>query len=93
MAVVPSCFKSLAATRFRSWRVHRAKHMQADLGNPVLQAGTVDTLIDQLPGFPDGVSRADDGSFWVGRVNFLTIITINLKHLYFQFIFSIKIIF
>jgi hypothetical protein len=25
----------------------------------------VDTLIDRLPGFPDGVSRAEDGSFWV----------------------------
>jgi len=28
-------------------------------------AGSVDTLIDRLPGFPDGVSRASDGGFWV----------------------------
>jgi sugar lactone lactonase YvrE len=29
------------------------------------KAGTVDTLIDRLPGFPDGVTRGDDGNFWV----------------------------
>ncbi len=54
-----------------TWRVHRAEHVHNGLGNSVLQAGTVDTLIDRLPGFPDGVSRsagAEDGSFWVGRV-------------------------
>ncbi len=29
------------------------------------QAGSVDTLIDGLPGFPDGISRAADGNFWL----------------------------
>jgi hypothetical protein len=47
-----------------------AEYMHAEFGIAILQAGTVDTLIDQLPGFPDGISRAsaEDGSFWVGRV-------------------------
>lgn len=28
-------------------------------------AGTTDTLIDQLPGMPDGISKSSDGNFWV----------------------------
>lgn len=34
-----------------------------------MQAGTRDTLIDSLPGFPDGLSRSRDGQgFWVSVV-------------------------
>lgn len=29
------------------------------------KAGTVDTFIDNLPGFPDNISRAPDGGFWL----------------------------
>jgi len=29
-------------------------------------AGKVDTLIENLPGFPDNLNRAPDGSFWLG---------------------------
>lgn len=29
------------------------------------QAGTTEVFIDSLPGFPDGLTRADDGGFWV----------------------------
>lgn len=32
------------------------------------KAGTVDTLIDRLPGFPDGITRASDGNFWVALI-------------------------
>ena len=28
----------------------------------------MDTLIDALPGFPDGVSRSEDGNFWIAIV-------------------------
>eukprot|EP00873_Tetraselmis_striata_P024714 jgi/Tetstr1/444978/TSEL_003371.t1 len=28
-------------------------------------AGSVDTFVDWLPGFPDGVTRAADGGFWI----------------------------
>lgn len=28
-------------------------------------AGTSEVLIDNLPGFPDGISRGDDGVFWI----------------------------
>ena len=30
------------------------------------KAGEVDVLIDNLPGFPNGISRREDGSFWLG---------------------------
>lgn len=30
-----------------------------------VRAGTVDTFVDNLPGFPDGISRGKDGGFWV----------------------------
>ena len=30
-----------------------------------LQAGSLELFLDNLPGFPDGVSRASDGNFWV----------------------------
>ncbi|MEW5316240.1 MAG: hypothetical protein WDW38_007621 [Sanguina aurantia] len=33
------------------------------------KTGSVDVLIDRLPGFPDGISRAPDGSFWVALVS------------------------
>ena len=29
------------------------------------KAGTSDIFIDNLPGFPDGISRGEDGSFWL----------------------------
>ena len=29
------------------------------------KAGQTDILIDNLPGFPDGVSRGEDGVFWI----------------------------
>lgn len=32
------------------------------------RAGSTEVLVDNLPGFPDGVSRAPDGSFWVSLV-------------------------
>lgn len=32
------------------------------------KAGTTEVLIDRLPGFPDGVSRAPDGNLWVAVV-------------------------
>ena len=31
----------------------------------VVQAGSLEMLLDHLPGFPDGVSKASDGNFWV----------------------------
>lgn len=33
-----------------------------------LQAGTLDTLIEGLPGFPDNINRGSDGSFWLALV-------------------------
>ncbi len=30
-----------------------------------MQAGAFEIFLDNLPGFPDGVSRASDGNFWV----------------------------
>jgi hypothetical protein len=30
-----------------------------------MQAGSLEIFLDNLPGFPDGVSRASDGNFWV----------------------------
>lgn len=36
------------------------------------KSGTAEVLIDNLPGFPDGISRASDGNFWlsiVGRIS------------------------
>lgn len=35
---------------------------------PHPRAGKSDILIDRLPGTPDGVSRAPDGSFWVSLI-------------------------
>ncbi|MDQ7018515.1 MAG: SMP-30/gluconolactonase/LRE family protein [Robiginitomaculum sp.] len=29
-------------------------------------AGKIDTLVENLPGFPDNLNRAPDGSFWLG---------------------------
>lgn len=39
--------------------------MQCVLGQIVVQAGSLEVLLDHLPGFPDGVSKASDGNFWV----------------------------
>lgn len=36
---------------------------------PVAQAGTLEPLLENLPGAPDGVSTAADGSFWVALVS------------------------
>lgn len=33
-----------------------------------LQAGTLDTLIDRLPGWPDNINRSPDGNFWLALV-------------------------
>ncbi|KAG2493647.1 hypothetical protein HYH03_008164 [Edaphochlamys debaryana] len=44
----------------------RARVMRHWLKGP--KAGTTDVLIDRLPGFPDGISRAPDGGFWVALV-------------------------
>ena len=33
-----------------------------------VQAGKVETLIDRLPGHPDGISRAADGGFYIAIV-------------------------
>jgi sugar lactone lactonase YvrE len=30
------------------------------------KAGQIETLLDNLPGFPDNLNRAPDGSFWLG---------------------------
>jgi hypothetical protein len=35
---------------------------------PHPRAGQQEVLIDKLPGTPDGVSRAHDGSFWVSLI-------------------------
>lgn len=35
---------------------------------PHPKAGKSEVLIDKLPGTPDGVSRAADGSFWVSLI-------------------------
>lgn len=62
----PTYFQLHGITRLHSQRVRRAEYMHTEFGISVVQAGTVDTLIDRLPGFVDGVSRgAEDGSFWV----------------------------
>jgi len=29
------------------------------------RSGSIDVLIDNLPGFPDGISRGEDGLFWI----------------------------
>ena len=34
-----------------------------------LQAGQKETFMLELPGYPDGISRGTDGSFWVALVN------------------------
>jgi hypothetical protein len=34
-----------------------------------VQAGTLEPLLENLPGAPDGVSTASDGSFWVALVS------------------------
>ncbi len=36
--------------------------------SPCLQAGTLDTLIDRLPGWPDNINRSSDGNFWLALV-------------------------
>jgi sugar lactone lactonase YvrE len=41
---------------------HRLNHHQL-LQGP--KAGQVEPLIEHLPGHPDGIARAADGSFWV----------------------------
>ena len=33
------------------------------------RAGQSDVFVDQLPGFPDGVSRREGGGFWIALVN------------------------
>jgi sugar lactone lactonase YvrE len=33
------------------------------------RAGTCEVMVDNLPGFPDGVSRDDRGTFWVAMVS------------------------
>ncbi len=33
------------------------------------KAGTVDVVIDNLPGFPDNLSKGQDGRYWVGLVS------------------------
>ena len=30
-----------------------------------MQAGSLEVFLDNLPGYPDGVSKASDGNFWV----------------------------
>ena len=30
-----------------------------------MQTGALEIFLDNLPGFPDGVSKASDGNFWV----------------------------
>ena len=30
-----------------------------------MQTGSLEVFLDNLPGFPDGVSKASDGNFWV----------------------------
>ena len=30
-----------------------------------MQAGSLEVFLDNLPGLPDGVSKASDGNFWV----------------------------
>ena len=40
--------------------------LQYHLSGP--HAGTTSTLIDQLPGFPDGITRASDGTYYVSLV-------------------------
>ncbi|GFR47987.1 hypothetical protein Agub_g9811, partial [Astrephomene gubernaculifera] len=44
------------------------------------QAGTTDVLIDRLPGFPDGISRASDGNLWVALVAPVTALPKLLKY-------------
>lgn len=39
-------------------------HIMTSL-NLVAQAGSLEIFLNSLPGFPDGVSRASDGNFWV----------------------------
>lgn len=39
-----------------------------DWGLRAPQAGTLDTLIDRLPGWPDNINRSADGNFWLALV-------------------------
>lgn len=39
--------------------------MDACANDAMLQAGTKEILVDSLPGLPAGLSKAEDGNFWV----------------------------
>jgi sugar lactone lactonase YvrE len=41
----------------------RYRVRRIDLSGPTLDRGTV--LVDNLPGFPDGIAAAGDGTFWI----------------------------
>ncbi|KAG1670192.1 hypothetical protein FOA52_014968 [Chlamydomonas sp. UWO 241] len=51
----------VAVVETNVWRVRRVW-----VAGP--RAGLVDTLIDALPAFPDGISTAPDGGFWLALV-------------------------
>lgn len=55
---------------YTAWFCHAdASALHARSPRPsVLQAGTLDTLIERLPGFPDNINRGSDGSFWLALV-------------------------
>jgi hypothetical protein len=57
---------SPSSVHVRCWRCHRHAARRYWLTGP--KAGSADVLIDRLPGFPDGISRSEDGNFWVALV-------------------------
>ena len=50
------------------WGIKWAMHVQGCLTQPLCslqQAGSTEVFVENLPGYPDGISRASDGTFWV----------------------------
>ncbi|GAX85618.1 hypothetical protein CEUSTIGMA_g13033.t1 [Chlamydomonas eustigma] len=52
------------------------------------KAGTVDTLVESLPGFPDGLSRGSDGNFWIAIVGLRSPVVPLLKYKLFRFLLA-----
>lgn len=63
LAAAVGCVHGLLPVGLRCQTLHTNHPMR-----PCLQAGTRDVLIDRLPGFPDNITRASDGNFWLALV-------------------------